>query len=81
MERAEKEHKKELDKLRKRLEKAEMQLKTIHGSRNVKNSELHRKLGMAINQKISAENKLKRAQNALHSSKNEVKSSLEMLRR
>ena len=73
MESAEKEHKKELDKLRKRLEKAEMQLKTIHGSRNIKNSELHRKLGMAINQKISAENKLKRAQNALHSSKNEIK--------
>ena len=81
MESAEKEHKKELEKLRKRLEKAEMQLKTIHGSRNIKNSELHRKLGMAINQKISAENKLKRAQNALHSSKNEIKIQLGNARR
>ena len=53
-----------------------MQLKSIHAHRNIKNSELHRKLGMAMNQKISAENKLRRVQNALHSSKSELKMQL-----
>ena len=76
MENKEKEHKKELMKVKKRLEKAEMQLRTVHGARNMKNSELHRKLGVAINQKISAENKLRRVQNALHSSKSELKMQL-----
>lgn len=73
MENAEKEHKKELNKVKKRLEKAEMQLKSIHAHRSIKNSELHRKLGVALNQKISAENKLRRVQNALHSSKSDLK--------